>query len=865
MRIAKNKAVRDAGQAYLEALRRAIEMADGLDVIFDRHMTDRTGKYIVFCASKEHMDEMTRHVPEWFAKVDPAPHVYSIYTEDPTASKSFRDFKQDGDTTHLRLLFAIDVLNEGIHVEDISGVILLRPTISPIVYKQQIGRALSASSAREPVIFDIVNNIENLYSIGAVEEEIRAAVLYYRSHGEGQAIANEGFEIFDEVRDCRELFEKLNDTLSASWDVMYAYGKAYYEEFGNLEVPRRYKTPEGYSLGSWVSTQRKVRAGYQVGKLDGQRIAKLDAIGMRWESVSDLSWERYYEAAKTYFADHGDLNVKVAYITKDGVRLGNWIANLRGYRRSGIKLKYMTPERLKLLDDIGMIWDQPDYLWEQNYAAALAYYRENGHLAVPHGYVTEDGIRLGAWISRLRRQKNTLSKTQIQRLDELQMIWEDRQSKAWEAGYTQAERFYREHGDLNVPASYISPDGYRLGNWIYNQQKNYQLGKLPIARKVRLDSLDMAWKRDDPWEVRYALAKDYFERHGDLEVPADYVTEGVWLHKWLSEQKQIYRGNRKGKALTVEQVRRLESIGMCWTSQSEQAWERRFQEAREYYAVHGSLNPPPKSSFRAWLNRQRENRKKGRLSREQIQRLTDLGMVWECEDAWEIGYAHAEEYIRQGGTLPVPHGYASPDGYRLGAWWERQRAVHNGKTQYGSLSQERAEKLEALGMVWQSHYDTSWMENYRLFKQYMEEHHQEPQGKCQAENGTDLTAWLRTQREKYRQGQLDGERVRLLEELSVDWLFPQERAWENYYTAAQAYVKAHGDLAVPGNYKTPEGLGLGRWVRRMAEHPERLKTTWANGDQAARLRELGMFCEQPRAMPVRVGASEQPVGVSVGA
>ncbi|MCD8331402.1 MAG: DEAD/DEAH box helicase family protein, partial [Oscillospiraceae bacterium] len=191
VRSTKNKAARDAGQAYLETLRRAIEMADGLDVIFDRHMTDRTGKYIVFCANKEHMDEMMRHVPEWFARVDPEPHVYSVYTDDPAASKSFQAFKRDGDTTHLRLLFAIDVLNEGIHVENVSGVILLRPTISPIVYKQQIGRALSASSAKEPVIFDIVNNIENLYSIGAIEEEVRAAVLYYRSHDEGQIVANE--------------------------------------------------------------------------------------------------------------------------------------------------------------------------------------------------------------------------------------------------------------------------------------------------------------------------------------------------------------------------------------------------------------------------------------------------------------------------------------------------------------------------------------------------------------------------------------------------------------------------------------------------------------------------------------------------
>ena len=69
----------------------------------------------------------------------------------------------------MRLLFCIDALNEGIHADDISGVILMRPTISPIIYKQRIGRALSAAKAKEPVIFDIVNNIENLYSIDDIQ------------------------------------------------------------------------------------------------------------------------------------------------------------------------------------------------------------------------------------------------------------------------------------------------------------------------------------------------------------------------------------------------------------------------------------------------------------------------------------------------------------------------------------------------------------------------------------------------------------------------------------------------------------------------------------------------------------------------
>ena len=136
-------------------------------------------------------------------------------------------------------------------------MILFRPTVSPIIYKQQIGRALSASKTKDPIIFDIVNNIENLYAIGTIQQEMQVAISYYRSLGEDSYIVNDRFEVVDEVRDAKELFDKLNDTLSASWDVMFSYAEQYYHEHGNLEVPKDYKTRDGYSLGFWIFTQRK--------------------------------------------------------------------------------------------------------------------------------------------------------------------------------------------------------------------------------------------------------------------------------------------------------------------------------------------------------------------------------------------------------------------------------------------------------------------------------------------------------------------------------------------------------------------------------------------------------------------------------
>ncbi|WP_295766359.1 Helicase associated domain protein [uncultured Oscillibacter sp.] len=572
----KSAVTRDKAEKLLEALRRALEQAEGLDVVFERHMRERDGRYIVFCAGVKHMEEMIARVPEWFGGIDAAPHVYRAYSDDPETGRAFQAFKEDG-SGHLKLLFCIDMLNEGIHVENVSGVILFRPTVSPIVYKQQIGRALSAGGSKEAVIFDVVNNIENLYSIGTVEAEMRAAAECFRFYGEEERIVNERFRVIDEVRDCRRLFDELEDTLTASWDLMYRLAKQFYEEHGHLRVPRRYKTEEGYALGNWIGTQRSVRAGRQYGRLPPERIARLDAIGMVWEDPYTAAWNRCYAALVRYRQEHGDLDVPADYVTADGLRLGGFVSSLRRSRALGERSVYLSGERIGQLDGLGMIWDKLDLLWERNYAACLEYYREHGDLEVPSGHIAPNGLKIGAWLRRMRQiregGKGRLTQEQIRRLDAIGMVWEDAYARRWGYGYRQARKWWEAHHDLEVPAAYVDEDGFALGKWVRRHREvDLKTGRrairLTAERKAKLDGLGMRWEKEDPWETRYRLAEAYYREHGDLEVPAGWVTEGIWLNKWLNEQKQIYRGKRPGKTLTAQQIARLEEIGMVWNGRA---------------------------------------------------------------------------------------------------------------------------------------------------------------------------------------------------------------------------------------------------------------------------------------------------------
>lgn len=513
---ARYKSMRDKAEEYLEALRRALDKAEKLDDIFDKHMENRAGKYIVFCANREHMDDMIDKADEWFHKVDKRSHIYEAYSNDPETSKAFHEFKEDN-SDHLKLLYCIDMLNEGVHVDDVSGVILLRPTISPIIYKQQIGRALSAGKSQRPVIFDIVNNIENLYSIDSIKEEMKVAVRYYRSHDSEGMVVNDNFELIDKVEDCKKLFDKLEESLSASWDIMYEKAKAYYEKNGDLEIPATYFTEDGYSLGLWINTQRGLYRGTHNGKpLTQMQIDALNAIGMRWQSIGELSWERYYEAAKKYYEENGNLLAPYSYVNENGINIGQWLVTQRMAKKNGIRKWGFSEERSARLDEIGMVWDVPDYLWEENYEAAVRYHRENGDLDVPAKYVDSEGICLGVWLDSMRKSRRTGSRSltaeQISRLDKLGMSWDDRNNRKWNDMFRELTEYYKDNNNFNIPVSYITKNGACLDTWVERQRILYRDGKLSDARIEKLKSISFVFDvTSSRWEEKYLLLKKYYD------------------------------------------------------------------------------------------------------------------------------------------------------------------------------------------------------------------------------------------------------------------------------------------------------------------------------------------------------------------
>lgn len=205
-------------QKKLDEARRMLENAKGLPEIFEKHIPNKSGKYIVFCRDYEHMQKMITESKQWFSKVNPNVDIYSVYSEQGRDNNkqnvsSFENSTND----HIKLLFSIEMLNEGVHVEDVDGVIMLRPTISPIIYLQQLGRALSVGHNAHPIVFDIVNNINCHKSIYEVYEEVKKKVLSNHNgniQNDNDDVDLDEFKIIDELKQFNDFLDMLDSSLS---------------------------------------------------------------------------------------------------------------------------------------------------------------------------------------------------------------------------------------------------------------------------------------------------------------------------------------------------------------------------------------------------------------------------------------------------------------------------------------------------------------------------------------------------------------------------------------------------------------------------------------------------------------------------
>ena len=552
----KREAERLQAQQYLDDAKKILERADGLPEIFQKHIKNKAGKYIVFCRDKEHMQRMMEESKAWFQNVNEQIDTYSMasFIPKPENLKVFEEFYHS-DNDHLKLLFSIDMLNEGIHVPNIDGVIMLRPTESPIIFKQQLGRALSVGHNSNPIVFDIVNNVQSCEMISHFYRDLRkrALVKFTQTGKKEDEVKIDAFKISDTVRQIQDIFSKIDNCLSLSWDDYYELAAQYYKEHGNLLVPVNY-SKNGMNLGYWIIDQRKTMKGQGHRRnLTEEQIEKLDAIGMVWDKYKE-QWDETYASAKAFYEENGSLD-GLRDIKIDGKNIYQWLGDqIKSYNKGTL-----SEEKTQLLEQIGVVWNKNEARWQEMYDLAKKYYEENGSLLS----ITDANLR--NWIQVQRQAykgKGTytkLSKQQIEKLESIGMVWNVK-GQGFSDMYELAKRYYEEHGDLLLPDKY-EIDGKKVSSWIKDKRKAYRKGTLSAEQIEQLEAIGMIWDvRQYQWKAMYQQAQEYFEQHGDLLVPR--TDEYSQLYTWVKAQRRKYKSEDglSQEEIPKEQLHKLKKL-----------------------------------------------------------------------------------------------------------------------------------------------------------------------------------------------------------------------------------------------------------------------------------------------------------------
>lgn len=697
-----------------EELSWSLRQVENLTVLLPRLLSDTSGHYLVLFESAAYQEKLGVELEQLLRTVDPAVRFYAAdhaCFADSAAVETFLSDTAPGP----KVLLCVNAPGVQQPLEGLAGVILVRQSSLMSTFKQMLCRALVAAGSRSVPVFDLVAQFEGLGNGRTLQRDCTEAMTRAGSK-------TPGFRQERLMQQTYRLYGKLRREMEARWEVLCQAAADAAVKEGTLELPRSYTIHSGVPVGKWLELQRQVQAGQRPGRLTAEQAAKLEKLGIRWNHRLEAAWEKGFASAQKYRTEHGDLLVPVRYRDKNDFALGEWIV----YNRQRYLGGNLTQNRIERLEAIGMVWSTSNDLWEQNYAAATQYYLEHGDLEVPIKYETPSGFGLGVWLGaqRAAHKAGELPQEQVERLDALGMDWTNRNDRKWMSLYDVAAAYYHEHGNLNVPSEYVTPDGVLLGKWVARQRYAYlnpdrSSARVTPERKALLDKLGMVWEKYDPWQERYDLALAYKTEHGDLEIPSVYKTaDGVWLGSWVSRQRQAL--NSGSSALSSERRKLLRTLFKGERRPSDPAadhgtvreanWERNFRSAARYARKYKHLLVPASYvdsdgvRLGVWISNLRATRKNRpdsyQVTPAHIKKLNSIGMVWDARDAkWGTAYQQAKAYYKAHGNLHAAANYKSDEtGFCLGDWLRRMRewdTTHDPK-----LTPERRAMLDKIGMEW---------------------------------------------------------------------------------------------------------------------------------------------------------------------
>lgn len=608
------------------------------------------------------------------------------------------------------------------------------------------------------------------------------------------------------------------DPYDDDWNNFYRLAEKYYNENGHLLVSEK-ELIDGVKLGKWISLQRVVK---NRGKLIAERENKLNQIGMVWDP-SEYVWEEYFLEAKKYFDTYGNLDISINYEVGNK-KLGRWISNQRTAYRNPNDSHKISYDKIDRLNSIGMLWEAPKAKKSSFPECALFYYFRQ---------IFEDAKgndrTLGVEVDCLSK-KNGIAIEYDGRVFHQDEKRDIAKNEYLISKYPNIRIYrFREKGcpklldscSYNIEVEIV--DNYEYLSKIYSET----LGE--ITKELGIKCIDVDIYRDideiiklygktnDKFDFWYEEAKKYKEINGTLIIKSDDLSNQS-LNGFFNRCRQARRG-KKGK-ISKNQIIKMDELGFIWNPR-EYEFERKFSLLEEYFNANNNLLVTNGTIIAGenlgnFVSVLRTKYKKGKMPKDIIDRLENIGMVWKVKDeSWEKYYDTAYDLFDTTGNINVGR-YCVYKNVKIGDWLYKQRAAY-WKTEQRYINQYRINKLEKIGIDWKkecfiqdgiSYNEKQWMYKYSLVKEYVNEYGIDSLISRTEYKGVKIGKWISKQRLKKEK--LDQEKTDKLRKLGIKLsVFDEE--WDEMFNLVKEYVENEGWENLIQNTKF-KGKNIGKWV-----------------------------------------------------
>lgn len=449
------------------------------------------------------------------------------------------------------------------------------------------------------------------------------------------------------------------------------------------------------------------------------------------------------------------------------LKLSNFVIDLPSYVDKELEIEIIS----KTINAASESW----YFW---FGLLEKYIKENGTPIVPQTHF-QDGLALGHWVSIQRRnyKSGTLDDKRTNLLNNLNgWIW-DINEHHFELGLKNAKQFYDENQHWNIPFSYVSPDGFKLGQWA----RNYRSKNLERQKKVTKEKRKRFKEIGFPLEVESVYERKRKENFKELEIfykkNKNWNVDDNYITKNGIKLKNIIAGIRRSKnKLNKEELKFLNSINFIW-SVEEESLQRNLDNLRMYIAKNGHSLVPKHyvakdgSKLGNWVSSIRYGQVK--ISKDLKNQLDLMNFRWDLKDipsnylqqqkSFNRGFAQLKKYYDKEKTASISVYFVDNDNFKLGDWVGMQRR----KYKSNKLMQEHIDLLESLnGWEWEVENKSFELGFQQLEKHYFNQDNFLGTLPIEDEDKFLLRAWASRQRRKYRAGMMSKETIQRFEKLN---------------------------------------------------------------------------------------------------